>query len=643
MTQRIDFDIVDGGSPIDMQVAGDVEALSFTVEPAGKGTTDYTELENKPSIEGVTLVGDVSLEDIGAADAEDVQAAQETAEAALTASGKAVRFDAAQTLTDAQKVQARGNVGAADAAEVSELKSAVINVSDLFIYEQPSITKDSGMMLLPIAIGDSVTIERIDGQTFLSAIQLRFYDAAGAYIGYKGTAPYTATARTFTYDQTRNAVYIGIYPDIAANSGTYRVINNSSRSYVLQERNERISADTLISDRLTVLDSQAAKADIINRFNKATISTGKYININNGSLASNDAFFASDYIYVGDLSSVTVSYTHLFGWYNATKEWIGHPDTMNSASNDLTFTIPENAVYLRFSAYNTNLDKAQIGEAISRSDYIEYGKYTLPDLVIKDAEIVVDASGSGDYTSLTKALYDNVDSGVSIVVKPGQYDIVSEYVAIFGQSAVDSMADADTATFNGFQFGAIIRNRKITFEPGAHVVCDWTGHTVDGTHRFSALRVDYNCEIIGLDLLSVATFYAIHDDYGVSVPYTVRYVNCRVEGQSLYNSNCIGGGCKQYSRHIIENCYFNNNLTGSATVRYHNTNADGAEPEIYVSNCYFNNWFTPRWYGQQTSKMRVYVNNCEARSIHKMAESSSYNVDNVELYKWCNTETNPVT
>ncbi len=125
MTQRVDFDIVDGGSSVDMQVAGDAEAIDLSVEPAGKGTTDYTELENKPSIEGVTLTGDVSLEDIGAADAEDVQAAQETADAALTASGKAVRFDAAQTLTDAQKAQARGNVGAADAAEVGELKSAL--------------------------------------------------------------------------------------------------------------------------------------------------------------------------------------------------------------------------------------------------------------------------------------------------------------------------------------------------------------------------------------------------------------------------------------------------------------------------------------------------------------------------------------
>lgn len=257
--------------------------------------------------------------------------------------------------------------------------------------------------------------------------------------------------------------------------------------------------------------------------------------------------------------------------------------------------------------------------------------------------IVVDASGAGDYTSFTQAIYDTVDSGIDVLVKPGTYDIVAEYVALFGQSAVDSMADSDSAIFNGFQYGVRLRKRKVKFAPGAHLVCDWTGHTVDGTHRFSALGVDYNVEIIGLDLDAAATFYCIHDDYGISTPYTVKYENCRVVGHNITNADCIGGGCKKYSRHILNNCYFNNNLTGSATVRYHNTNAEGAEPEIYVSNCYFNNWFTPRWYGLQTSKMRVYVNNCHARAIYKMAESSSYDVDNVELYKWNNEETDPRT
>lgn len=402
----------------------------------------------------------------------------------------------------------------------------------------------------------------------------------------------------------------------------------------------------------TKIENIDSRFDFINLFNKETITEGKFINVNDGSLATNSAFFASDFIYIGHLASVTVSYTHLFGWYDENKEWIGHPESMNSVANDITIEVPENAVYLRFSAYNDNLNNAQVGESVSRNNYIQYGVYRLPELRIDESQIsgeesriIVDASGGGDYTSFTQAIYETVDSGVDVLVKSGTYDIVSEYVALFGQSAVDNMADADSATFNGFQYGVRLRNRKIEFTSGSHLVCDWTGHTVDGTHRFSALGVDYNVEITGLDLDVTATFYCIHDDYGLSnEPYTVTYKNCRVTGRSLYNANCIGGGCKKWSRHIIDNCYFNNNLTGAtnSTVRYHNTNAQGAEPEIHVSNCYFNNSFSARWYGNQTSKMQVYVNNCEARFIEKRAESSAMNVDNVDLFKWCNTETNPV-
>lgn len=402
------------------------------------------------------------------------------------------------------------------------------------------------------------------------------------------------------------------------------------------------SNKTYSSSKIESLLSSVAKTNLINRFNKATIEEGHFLSTADGSLSVNSDFFASDFIDVHDLDKVKCSYTHIVCFYDANKTFVSGQG-FNTNSADAFIDRPSNAYYFRFSNYNDYIDSAQIGENVSREDYVPYGKYSLDGLVLTNDTIVVDVSGDGDYTSLTEALYENVDSGEDIVVKAGTYNIVAEYVDLFGQSAVDNMADSDGSTFNGFQYGVIIRNRKITFEAGAHIVCDWTGHTVNGTHRFSALRVDYNAEIIGLDLVATATFYAIHDDYGINAPYTVKYENCRVKGINLYNSNCIGGGCKSYSRHILKNCYFDNGVTESATVRYHNTNAEGAEPEIFVSNCYFNNWFTPRWYGTQTSKMRVYVNNCEARAIYKLAESSSYNVDNVELYKWCNVETNPVT
>lgn len=385
----------------------------------------------------------------------------------------------------------------------------------------------------------------------------------------------------------------------------------------------------------------------INLFNPNTITEGKYL-AGDGGLSSNANFFASDYIDVSEYSSITLSYTHIAHWYDFSKANISAVDGMNTVDNgDATVTVPSNAKYIRFSTYNAYLNLAQIGESVSRSNYIAHKYYRLPYFVAEDSiadSIIVDANGYGDYTSFTEAVYDNVDNGKDIVVKAGTYDIKAEYIALFGQTVVDNLADA-TSGINNFQYGIRIHDRKIIFMPGSKVVCDWTGKTIDATHRFCAFRVEPGAEIEGLYLVCTATFYGIHDDYGPATPFTIKYKNCRIDCYSLYNANCIGGGCHKYSRHIIDNCYFNNHVTStdkvlSADVRYHNTNTADAEPEVFISNCFFSNNFNAAYYGNQTTKMKVYVNNCHApKGINKVRESSTMNVDNVDLFKWNNEET----
>lgn len=331
---------------------------------------------------------------------------------------------------------------------------------------------------------------------------------------------------------------------------------------------------------------------------------------------------------------------------------------------------PFNADYIRFYDINHNyLDQWNLASAYGNSRSFTYtlandayytaiytvtppnaGPYKITNSsnflynqifgAINDSPIIVDVSGGGDYTSFTQAIKTNIANKKRIYVKPGTYDIVSEYIDIWGAAAVASMQDSDSAIFNGFQYGVMISERTVEFAPGAELVCDWTGHTVDGTHRFCPIRVGYNATIIGLNLDSTYTFYCIHDDYGDgSNPYTNTYRDCRVTGHNIVNANCIGGGCKKYSRHVIENCYFDNGgLPSSTSVRYHNTNAVGAVPELFISNSYFNGWLTPRYYGSQTSKMKAYINNCKAQKIDVLAESASFTTNNVDMFKWNNDE-----
>ena len=59
----LDVDITDNSTDTDIQLtAGQVDTQIYT---PGAGSNDYNDLVNKPSIEGVELIGDKSLEELG--------------------------------------------------------------------------------------------------------------------------------------------------------------------------------------------------------------------------------------------------------------------------------------------------------------------------------------------------------------------------------------------------------------------------------------------------------------------------------------------------------------------------------------------------------------------------------------------------
>ena len=439
--------------------------------------------------------------------------------------------------------------------------------------------------------------------------------------------------------------------NIVVPQGTYFYALSNTTAGMANTTIKKIINGTVVNNGINSINEIRGEIDninvrYINLFNPDTISEGKYLS-GNGSLSINDNFFASDYIDISRYDTIVLSYTHIAHWYDVNKMNISAVDGMDTLNADATVTVPEGAYYLRFSTYNSNLELAQIGQNVSRNDYYAYKYYQLPYLILEQndetSKIIVDKGGNGDYTSFAEAIYQNVDNGKDVVVKAGVYDIVAEYIALFGQDVVDNLADSISG-INNFQYGIRIRNRKVLFVAGAHLVCDWTGRTMNSTHRFCALRIEPGAYLIGLDLDCTATFYCIHDDYGTAddSPFTIKYENCRVIGHNLYNANCIGGGAHKYSRHIIKNCYFNNNVTSSdrvlsADVRYHNTNTANAEPELYVSNCYFSNNMNVTYYGNQTTKMKAYVNNCFApHGIIKRAESSTMSTDNIDLFAWNN-------
>lgn len=65
---------INDGSPYDTPPQSRVEYLLLQIknQGGGGGTNDYNELINKPTINGVEVVGDMTSQDLGLAEWEDV-------------------------------------------------------------------------------------------------------------------------------------------------------------------------------------------------------------------------------------------------------------------------------------------------------------------------------------------------------------------------------------------------------------------------------------------------------------------------------------------------------------------------------------------------------------------------------------------
>ena len=66
MNETIDIDIeINTNSSIDTDIQTSDGEIDTDIELSAGGTNDYNDLVNKPSIEGVELVGDKTLEELG--------------------------------------------------------------------------------------------------------------------------------------------------------------------------------------------------------------------------------------------------------------------------------------------------------------------------------------------------------------------------------------------------------------------------------------------------------------------------------------------------------------------------------------------------------------------------------------------------
>lgn len=302
------------------------------------------------------------------------------------------------------------------------------------------------------------------------------------------------------------------------------------------------------------------------------------------------------------------------------------------------YTIPATAAYARFSiAASSETGMYIFKDGTSINERSSKPQLYIPRLAVKKPPIIVAMAGDGDYTSLTEALYDTADEHPDVVVRQGVYDIVAEYKALFGNNIFDTMTYQTTGMKN-FNWGLYIDNRTVTFLAGARVECDMSDYTNDGNRRFSPFNLGENAILDGLYCNAINPYYIIHDDFGLDVPFTNIIKNCVLITPEAAQGNVIGGGCRKLSVKIVDNCYLDNGNNRPVTMRYHNSGTSGAQPMVIVKNTRANAKIRFNYYGTQTNKMTVLINNCQASAIEKGPEGSA-TTDNVDVFAWSNNTT----
>ena len=145
-----------------------------------------------------------------------------------------------------------------------------------------------------------------------------------------------------------------------------------------------VSKESITTDKLaekSVTYSKIPMFDVKgNLFNKLNVTSGNYVNPENGNLVTYTGYNASEYIEINGNTIYTVSHKHNIAFYDSEKNYISGIEQNETSANGtvFTFTTPSNARYIRLSIKDVFLNYFSFnkGNEIDDSDM----KYTFEKL-----------------------------------------------------------------------------------------------------------------------------------------------------------------------------------------------------------------------------------------------------------------------
>lgn len=276
----------------------------------------------------------------------------------------------------------------------------------------------------------------------------------------------------------------------------------------------------------------------------------------------------------------------------------------------------------------------------------EKAKKSVKNAVSTETVIVVDKGGEGDYTSLLEAVMASQGIGkCTIIVNSGEYDLISEYKAVFGNDYFDNYA----ANYNGYRNGRIDAGLFLWPDVSlkgngfVRIKFDYQGSNTNVKTYFAPINTTNNVVVEDITITTnedMCCRYLIHDDFAQGAGVNI-FRNIVFDGNSNGGS-IIGAGMGVANTYIVENCYFMNEATFD-DINYHNSGSASTTYEnlLMVRNCKGGGKCVVQSLGNSDKMTKCIVSNSEFTQIlSRRSSKQTYDKDNMELIKFLNNETN---
>lgn len=356
----------------------------------------------------------------------------------------AVIYGSAQTLTDAQKTQARANIGAADAAEVSDLKSAFIastgngvieytlqngyyptsTVGVTVDFNTPTLSQNFESAIIECSEGDKFTVNGIGGSTG----RLWAFLDADKKVVRRETNNYEITDKVITAESGEVWLVINNNKNTLPNAVSYYGVILLSRVEALENtqstQNTAISAlqalTTETANNLSVFTGNEEIKYTLQNGYYTTSTVGNTVDFNSPSSSNNFEAAIVECI-PGDvftINGIGGSNGRLWAFLDVDKKVVRR-ETLNTQISGKVIT-------------------AQIGEVYL---VINNNKTTVPDAVSYKGEVLTDKVSRIEETAMVAKTASGTETAFSELLEMGVYGLSKAQMS----AMADKPSDVDDA------------------------------------------------------------------------------------------------------------------------------------------------------------------------------------------------------